>query len=122
MIEGLAAPHADHLGIDTPGGIRNDLSRSFPNPQFSHFATDIEGRRLISDAGPRDQGGAIYLADLPEQEGRALENTTFLLGPRSSWQKGAHIHPFLSPDGATGFFNSDESGILQAYMVRGWSR
>jgi hypothetical protein len=122
LIEGLAAPYGEHLGINTPGGIRNDLSRSFPNPLFSHFATDIDGRRLITDAGPRDQGGAIYLADLPEREGGALENVTFLLGPRSSWQKGAHIHPFLSPDGSTGFFNSDESGILQAYMVRGWPK
>jgi len=25
----------------------------------------------------------------------------------------------LSPDGTLGFFNSDESGILQAYMLRG---
>ena len=33
--------------------------------------------------------------------------------------KQAHIHPFLSPDGSMAFFNSDESGILQAYMIRG---
>ncbi len=29
-------------------------------------------------------------------------------------------HPFLSPDDRMVFFNSDESGLLQAYMVRGW--
>ena len=28
--------------------------------------------------------------------------------------------PRLSPDGRTGFFNSDETGTMQAYMVRGW--
>jgi Tol biopolymer transport system component len=33
--------------------------------------------------------------------------------------KGSHIHPFLSPDGRTAYFNSDESGTLQAYMIRG---
>jgi Tol biopolymer transport system component len=33
--------------------------------------------------------------------------------------KGSHIHPFLSPDGRMAFFNSDESGRLQAYMIRG---
>ena len=33
--------------------------------------------------------------------------------------KEAHIHPFLSPDGKLAFFNSDESGVLQADMVRG---
>ena len=120
LIAGRAAPHVGHRGINTPGGRRNDLSRTFPHPDFSHFATDIAGRQLISDAGPRDRGGSIYLADLPTDEAAPLENTTFLLNPRSSWQKDTHIHPFLSPDGSTGFFNSDESGVLQAYMVRGW--
>jgi hypothetical protein len=120
LIAGQAAPHVGHRGIHTPGGRRNDLSRTFPHPDFHHFATDIMGRRLISDAGPRDCGGSIYLADLPEDEAAPLENITFLLNPCSSWQKEAHVHPFLSPDGTMGFFNSDESGILQAYMVRGW--
>ncbi len=41
------------------------------------------------------------------------------MGPRSTCDKGAHIHPFLSPDGTMAFFNSDESGLLQAYMIRG---
>ena len=40
--------------------------------------------------------------------------------PRIVLAKDTHIHPFLSPDGVSGFFNSDESGVLQAYMVRGW--
>jgi Tol biopolymer transport system component len=31
------------------------------------------------------------------------------------------MHPFLSPDGTMGFFNSDESGLLQAYMITGLS-
>ncbi len=35
-----AAPHAGHVGIATPGGVRNDLSRGFTNPEFYHFATD----------------------------------------------------------------------------------
>ena len=120
LIEGQALPHVGHLGINTPGGVRNDLSRHFPNPDFYHFATDIAGRCLITDAGPQDKGGAIYLAELPADETGSLGNITFLLNPRSSWEKGSHIHPFLSPDGNMGFFNSDESGILQAYMVRGW--
>ena len=110
-----------HLGINTPSGTRNDLSRDFPNPDFYHFATDLAGRRLITDAGPRDGGGVIYLAELPTDETEALEDITFLLNPRSSWEKNSHIHPFLSPDGSTGFFNSDESGTLQAYMVKGWT-
>jgi len=120
LIAARAVAHAGHRGGQTPGAVRNDLSRSVPRPDFYHFATDIAGARLITDSGPRDMSGAIYLADLPADEAGALENVAFLLQPRSSWQKAAHIHPFLSPDGRVGFFNSDESGVLQAYMVRGW--
>ena len=119
LIEGRPAPHAGHVGIKTPGGVRNDLSREFPNPHFYHFATDIAGKRLISDAAPFDKGGKIYVADLGEPGRDPLRNFRYLLCPKSSCQKGAHIHPFLSPDGSLGFFNSDESGILQAYLIRG---
>ena len=121
LIEGRATDHVGHLGLNTPSGVRNDLSRDFPNPDFYHFATDLAGQHLITDAGPREDGGGIYLAKLPADETAPLEHITFLLNPRSSWEKGSHIHPFLSPDGSTGFFNSDESGILQAYMVKGWA-
>ncbi len=119
LIEGLAAPFAGHVGIKTPHAVRNDLSRSFPKPNFYHFGTDIAGNRLITDSGPHDRRGGIYLAELDAPGRGPAKKFTYLLCPRSSWQKGAHIHPFLSPDGRMGFFNSDESGILQAYMVRG---
>jgi hypothetical protein len=107
------------VGIKTPGGVRNDLSRSFPRPDFYHFATELAGKRLISDAGPHDRGGGIWLADLDEPGKGPAKKFTYLICPRSSWASDAHIHPFLSPDGTMGFFNSDESGILQAYMLRG---
>lgn len=119
LIEGRAAPHAGHVGLKTPGGIRNDLSPSFPKPQFYHFATDRVGRRLISDSGPLSRLARIYLASLGESGTEPARKFTSLICPRSSCTKDAHIHPFLSPDGSTGFFNSDESGILQAYMIRG---
>jgi hypothetical protein len=32
---------------------------------------------------------------------------------KSKW----HPHPFLSPDGKSGFFNSAAEGSLQPYMV-----
>jgi hypothetical protein len=121
LIEGKAAPHAGHVGINTPGGVRNDLSRDFPRPNFYHFATDIEGKRLITDAGPLDQRASIYVAELGEAGRDALRNWRYLLSPRSTCKADSHIHPFLSPDGTMGFFNSDESGILQAYMVRGFA-
>ena len=120
LIAGKPVDHVGHLGKETPGGWRNDLSREVAVPDYYHFATDIAGRWFITDSGPRDRGGAVWVAELQEDEEAPLRNFTFLLSPGSSWDKGAHIHPFLSPDGKTGFFNSDESGILQAYMIRGW--
>ncbi|HCK11012.1 MAG TPA: hypothetical protein DHW45_14130, partial [Candidatus Latescibacteria bacterium] len=63
---------------------------------------------------------AVWLFDLQEDEAGKLENPRKVAEPGSSWKKESHIHPFLSPSGHSGFFNSDESGVLQAYMVRGW--
>ncbi len=121
LISGRAAAHAGHRGSRTPDGWRNDLSRSFNGPDFCHFATDVAGRRLITDAGPRDGGGAVWLFDLPGEAHGALSSARKVASPGSSWRKDTHIHPFLAPDGLSGLFNSDESGVLQAYMVRGWS-
>ena len=148
LIEGLALADAGHAGKETPGGIRNDLSRSFPPeyyynhvvnstensnaPQqppmvikayFYHFATDIAGQRLITDAAPLDGGGRIFIAELGEEGKEPLRDFRFLLnpqnGPYMQSPKGCHIHPFLSPDGKMAFFNSNESGLSQAYMIRG---
>ena len=119
LIEGRVAPHAGHVGIQTPGGLRNDLSRDLPDPHFYHFATDIAGKRLVSDAGPLGKDASICLARLGEPGKDAASKLTYLVSPRSSCIKTAHIHPLLSPDGTMAFFNSDESGVLQAYMIRG---
>jgi hypothetical protein len=148
LIEGRALVDTGHVGIKTPGGIRNNLSREFPpeyyyqlapvsgglpNPipqsseivkaYFYHFATDIAGRRIITDSAPLDQGGRIFMAEFGEEGKDPLRNFRFLLnpkcGPYQQSPKGCHIHPFLSPDGRMAFFNSNESGISQAYMIRG---
>ncbi len=119
LIESTPAPHAGHVGINTPGGVRNDLSRDFPGPHFHHFGTDIEGRRIVSDQGMLGEDASIYLAELGAPGEEPLQNPRYLLTPCSSCDKFSHIHPFLSPDGTMAFFNSDESGLLQAYMIRG---
>ncbi len=119
LIEGLPAPHAEHAGIRTPGGVRNDLSRSFDHPAFNHFGTDAEGSRMISDAARYDQGGRLFFIELDAPGRGPAKRFTYLFSPRCSCTKENHIHPFLSPDGRAGFFNSDESGVLQAYMIRG---
>ena len=121
LFEARTLPHIGHEGLKTPGGVRNNLSREHPAPDFHHFATDAAGRRLITDAGPRLGGGALWLGTIPTDETKAIEDWTYLMCPGSSWRKDTHIHPFLSPDGRVGFFNSDESGVLQSYMVGGWA-
>jgi WD40 repeat protein len=121
LIEGRAAAHVGHVGIKTVGGVYNDISREFPDPRFYHFATDIAGSRLVSDAGPLDTNASIYLAELGEPGKASAREFRYLMSPKSSCDKTAHIHPFLSPDGTLAFFNSDESGILQAYMLSGLS-
>ncbi|HPO08289.1 MAG TPA: hypothetical protein PLZ55_06440 [bacterium] len=119
LIEGCPVPDWGHLGIHTLDTWRNDLSRSFPDPRFCHFGTDIAGKRIMSDA--RTQGHwLLYTAEWGPGRWDALQNWRFLLDARASGD--AHPHPFLSPDGRTGFFNSDESGILRPYMITGlWS-
>jgi hypothetical protein len=119
LIEGFEADYAGHVGLNTPGGRRNDLSRDFDNPQFFHFATDIEGKRLITDCGPLNESASVWCAEFGEPGQDALLNWRYLVTARCTCQKSTHLHPFLSPDGRLGFFNSDESGILQAYMIRG---
>ena len=119
LIEAKAVPHIDHNGRRVADAQRNDMSREFDKPDFYHFATDIDGRRFVTDCGPGGVDGSIYYAALGEAGSEPLQDMTYLCSPRSTWLKGAHVHPFLSPDGRLAFFNSDESGILQSYMIRG---
>ena len=118
LIEGKALPDHGHLGLKTPGAIRNDLTRDLLEPFFYHFATDATGQKLISDTGPTNKEGRVIIAEMGAPGESTMKNIRSVARPNCSWVKGAHIHPFLSPDGSKGFFNSDESGILQAYMVQ----
>lgn len=120
LIESTAVPHTGHIGSASPGGIRNNISASYPGPCFSHFATDKSGKRLVTDTSATDQGGRLLTAELGEPGKEPASAWKCIAHPRSSWQKDTHLHPFLSPDGTKAFFNSDESGLLQAYMVRGF--
>lgn len=128
FIESAVLPHDGHDGLLMKGGVRNRLCPDFEDVYFSHFATDLKGDRLITDClfdvgralvTPREADrDAIYLMDLGSPGAEPFRKSTYLLRPRSTWFKKTEIHPFLSPDGKTAFFNSDESGQLQAYMIR----
>lgn len=118
LIAGTAAPFVDHIGLYTADAWRSAMSRDIAEPRFFHFATDIAGRRLVTDTfEDNHRSSSLYLADVPDGDG-PLTNYTYLLDTRAVWSKGTHAHPFLSPDGRLAFFNSNETGVLQAYMVR----
>ncbi|NQU09856.1 PD40 domain-containing protein [bacterium] len=121
LLEGMAGPAQDHRGRAGQGVQRQDLSRSYPGrPRFFHFATDRAGQRLITDGDPDPvRGCRLYTAELGEPLREPARNWTYLVDMRTDWAS-CHPHPFLSPDGRLGFFNSDESGRRQAYLVRGW--
>jgi hypothetical protein len=119
LIECEAVPSEAHEGLRTPGGARNDLSRAEGFPRSAHFGVDIDGTRLLTDSAPYDAGCSLVLAELGAPGKDAFPRWTWLFSPRCTFAKESHVHPFLSPDGTTGFFNSDESGMPQAYMVRG---
>ncbi len=116
MIEGRPVAHVDHHGLASPGGQRNELTREIEHPEFAHFGTDIEGRRLVVDTGQTWHQGALYLAGLGEPGRDPFRNFTYLL---KLLNNNIHAHPFLSPDGRMAFFNFDESGLPQAYLLRG---
>jgi hypothetical protein len=120
LIESLPVDGGGHDGLLTPGGVRNELSRTFDGrPRFYHFATDIEGGRLVSDYWLPEGEVELYLALLGEPGREPARSFKYLLKPGTSNTKETHSHPFLSPDGRRAFFNSDESGTLQAYMIEG---
>jgi hypothetical protein len=122
LIESQPYAGADHLGSGAAGPvIRNRLTCDDPSPHYYHFATDRAGGRLITDHFTRGTSPKLWLMELGQPGVEPIRQRHYLLDTRSSNSKDTHVHPFLSPDGKMGFFNSDESGRLQAYMVRGWA-
>jgi hypothetical protein len=119
LIAGVPVPHAGHRGVDTPGGVRNDLTREFPGrPNFYHFQTDMLGRRIIADYLHPNGGWQIYLGELPARplsDPLSCIRLLLTLGPFKS--DANHPHPFLSPDGKVGFFNAEIEGVVQAFAV-----
>lgn len=118
LVECLPANFVGHLGKRTPGATRNVISDSFPGiPDFHHFQTERTGQLLITDCGPSDEGCTLWLARLDDPGKGPARDWIYLLDIHTANCSAGHPHPFLSPDGSKGFFNSTESGVLQAYMV-----
>lgn len=84
-------------------------SRAYPLSTISSDGNRIAISAFLGDGNTPDAPWGLLVFEISS----ATVNLV-LHGP--SW---CNTHPFLSPDGRMGFFNSDESGILQAYMIRG---
>jgi len=129
VVEGWPVPAdlgAPHRGKETPGAKRNEVCRELTRPAFAHFAFDPTGTRFVGDSlqpGARSWANArIVIGTLPD-EPNAVLSVTYLLDTGTSFQnaQATHPHPFLSPDGAKAFFNSDVTGRPQIWMVDGFA-
>ena len=128
LIEAQPVEHADHMGSRSPGARRNEITGHFPEPNFYHFGSDMAGTRLLSDYWRYhydEQGGVsridqhLYLIKLDPPGSGPAASFNYLFDTRTGQASEMHAHPFLSPDGNMGFFNSSESGRCQAYMITG---
>lgn len=129
VVAGWAQP-ADknglHLGLCNPGARRVVLSAGFPRPRFCHLACDTSGLKFVFDTFPiydgRRAGMHVYIGSAPDEETpltfRYILNSGVVFPGKISHM---HAHPVLSPDGSRLFFNSDVTGLRQAYMVTGFT-
>lgn len=116
LIEALPVPHQGHQGKLSWWGQRNEITGKEENPRFNHFGTDLKGKYILTEDrdavkfGILSSPGASYASDFIQVAQTKM---------RQEMRATVDSHPFLSPDGKKGFFNSNESGMLQAYMIDG---
>ena len=117
--------NTSHKGADIPGGKYVDITRNIDEPDCWHLSPDISGMHIVSDTRTIDKAtnerivrlviGTLSPGENPELKVKYLLNTK-----TSGNGQPAHPHPFFSPDTRMVFFNSDESGLPQVYMVTGY--
>ena len=119
LIAADPVPFTGHVGLNSPGGRRNVLSRDFADtPRFYHFQGDAAGERFVSDYLTSDGRWHLYTACFGPREDGPLTDWRYILDTGTAQiHPRNHAHPFLSPDGTRLFFNSDGSGVLHAYMA-----
>jgi Tol biopolymer transport system component len=109
-LQGCALP-PDHallrlgLGGDAPNRIAS-------GPYFWHSASTLDGEWIVADTNWPDLG--LQLVHVP------TSRFATLCYPRSSegHPQWSHPHPQFSPDGLCVMFNSDATGVPQAYVVQ----
>lgn len=121
-----AVEAVDHLGFHTPDAPRLELCNEAPECWFfGHFATDIGARWLIADGMNAEQQLCdlylVRLGDFERGETPSAADWTYLADSRTGNHGKTygteHCHPFLSPDGRYGFFNSNETGVIRPYII-----
>jgi hypothetical protein len=125
IVAGWAYPAdkaAPHLGATAPGARRVVLSQGFAKPRFCHLACDPAGLQFVFDTFPiydgRRAGMLLYRGNAPDETTPLTFRYLLNTGVTFTGNKGhMHAHPIIAPDGQRVFFNSDISGLPQAYMV-----
>ncbi len=116
LIEALPVSHQGHRGANSWWAERNEISADESDPHFNHFGVDISGTKILTE--DRD---SVKFARLNEPGQGASRDFIAVADTRMRQHLRYTVdsHPFLSPDGKFGFFNSNESTQLQAYMIKG---
>jgi len=93
------------VGEETPRPVAS-------GPYFWHSASTLDGEWIVADTNWPDCG--LQLVHVPTGRFGTL------CYPRSSegHPQWSHPHPQFSPDGRSVIFNSDATGVPQAYLVR----
>ncbi len=117
--------NTSHKGFNIPGADYTDITRNIDDPDFVHLSVDISGMHVVSDASKKDTETGkrfVRLAIGTLSPGKnPVVKAQYLLDTKTSFEgQSAHPHPFFSPDTRMAFFNSDESGSPQVYMVTGY--
>ena len=122
LIEGLTRPaRGPPRASSTPGRRAQRPEPAFPTPHFYHFATDIAGEPTdLRRRTARPEGQPLPGMNSATPGKAPAHESAYAALPQSDLpQGGAHPSLPFARRPSWRFFNSDESGSLQAYMIRG---
>lgn len=114
-----------HKGSTIPGTTRNDLTRTAPETNFSHFCMDASGMHLAA-RHDRCRGNAdvkVYIATCSPGENAVL-SVQYLLNTGwrdlvKGWDRGQSNkpRPIISPDAAVVLFHTDRDGKSEIFLA-----
>ena len=114
-----------HQGSTIPGAKLNDLTRTAPETNFSHFCMDASGMRLAArhDQCRDNPDVKVYIATFSPGDNAFLK-VQYLLNTRwrdvvKGWAGGQSNkpRPIISPDGSVVLFHTDRDGNSEIFLV-----